>query len=478
MVSIALIFITLYLGEDHLIVPFLDKVDQGLIWIFTIEYILRIFSHHPSTLDVMMHKTQSRVRIHLTERSKFALEPLNLIDLFTILSGTPALRALRIFRILRVLRFVRSSAVFRENNPFYGLIDAYAKNQLLYAFGFSIILISTGLGGVSIYMAEHHVNSNIETLGDGFWWALVTLTTVGYGDISPVTLIGRVVGGTLMIVGMFTLALFAGIVVQTLLSSVLSLREEQFRMSNTMKHLIICGYSSKARLLLDTLREEFDFNEIQPVILAPFERPANIPVDFEWIVGDPTKEYELDKARLVYAYACLIVAERHVSPQDADARTILTLFTIRSYLNKHNMTEQRQQALPISVEILEAQNVSHAKTAGADEVIPSTRLGYSMLSHSIAERGSANVVNSIISAETHNIYLNAPSDGYSLPRSFGNVQQDYKAAYDVLVLGIRRNGVDMINPPITENVLLTDDIIYISNTPITEPFPAKIPVTD
>ena len=478
MASIALIFVTLYLGEDHSIVPFLDQLDQGLIWIFTIEYILRLMSYHPPVLDVMQHSPQSRLRIHFIERFKFALQPLNLIDFITLLGGTPALRALRVFRILRLIRVIQYFSVFRYNNPFYSLIDAYAKNQLLYAFGFLIILTSTSLGGISIYMAEHNVNDNVQTLSDGFWWALVTLTTVGYGDISPITSIGRIVAGALMIAGMFTLALFAGIVGQTLLSSVLSLREEQFRMSNTMKHLIICGYSSGARLLLDTLREEFDFNEIQPIILAPFERPPNIPVDFEWIVGDPTKEYELDKVRMIYAEACIIVADQHTEPQNADARTILTIFTIRSYLSKHPLADKRQEPLALSVEILEDENIEHAQTAGADEVIASTRLGYSMLSHSIAQRGSANIVNSIVSAETHNIYITEPRTGHTLPASFLTVQQDYKTAFDVLVLGIRRNNQELINPASTETVTKTDDIIYIANQPISTDFPIKTDSTN
>lgn len=478
MVSIALIFITLYLGEDHSIVPFLDQLDQGLIWIFTIEYIFRIISYHPPVLDVMQHPPQTRFRIHLLERVKFALQPLNLIDFITLLGGTPALRALRIFRILRLIRVVQSFSIFQYNNPFYSLVDAYVKNRLLYAFGFFIILASTSLGSISIYMAEHKVNDNIQTLSDGFWWALVTLTTVGYGDISPITSIGRLVGGVLMIAGMFTLALFAGIVGQTLLSSVLSLREEQFRMSNTMKHLIICGYSSGARLLLDTLREEFDFNEIQPIIFAPFERPPNIPVDFEWILGDPTKEYELDKVRMVYADACLIVADQHTEPQNADARTILTIFTIRSYLRKHPLAAKRQQPLTISVEILEDENIEHAQTAGADEIIASTRLGYAMLSHSIAQRGSASVVNSIMSAETHNIYLTTPRTGHTLPAAFSTVQQDYKTAFDVLVLGIRRENEELINPSSTEIVTTTDKIIYIANQPISGDFPIKTDPTN
>ncbi len=471
--SIGILFVTLYLGERHRLTPILDQIDQIILWIFAVEYLLRVVSFHPPILDVFSQSKTRRFRIHVIERLKYAIRPLNLIDLITVLGGTPALRALRVFRMLRLLRIIKTLDVFRYSNPFYGIIDAYNKNQLLYAFGFLIIIICTGMGGISIYMAEYQTNQSINSLADGFWWALVTLTTVGYGDISPVTSIGRVIGGSLMIAGMFTLALFAGIVGQTLLSSVLSLREEQFRMSNTMKHLIICGYSHGSRLLLDTLAEEFNFQETQPVIIAPFNRPSDIPIEFEWIVGDPTKEQELDKTRLIYAKACLVVADQQIDPQTADARTILTVFTLRSYLSKHQNAAKRNIPLTIAVEILEDENVTHAQTAGADEVIASTRAGYSMLSHAVAQRGSAQVLNSILSAKSNNIYLIESLEKYPFPQDFSRVRMDLQNHFNVMVLGIRSDGSDHLNPPSNTVINATDTIIYLSNTPINSPFISK-----
>lgn len=95
---------------------------------------------------------------------------------------------------------------------------------MLFTFAFSALGAATLLGGTSIYLIEVGRNPTIQTLGDGIWWALVTLTTVGFGDINPVSGLGRVVGGVLMVAGMFTLALFAGIVGQTILRAVLSIR--------------------------------------------------------------------------------------------------------------------------------------------------------------------------------------------------------------------------------------------------------------
>ena len=470
--SICLLFFTLYLGESHPWIPTLDFIDGILIWLFGIEYILRIASYRPPVLDVLTLSKVERLRHSTIDRLLFAVKPLNLIDLITVLGGTPALRALRVFRMLKLLRIIKTFDVLRYSNPFYGILDAYEKNQLLYAFGFFILLGSTTLGGISIYMAEHQINGGITNLADGLWWAMVTLTTVGYGDISPVTGIGRVVGGSLMVVGMFTLALFAGIVSQTLLSSVLSLREEQFRMSSTMKHLVICGYSSGARSLLTTLDEEFNFNNIKPIILAPFPRPPDIPVDFEWIQGDPTKEDELDKVRLVYAEACMVVADQRNNPQTADARTILTIFTLRSYLAKHPITKTRQQPVTIAVEILEDENIAHAETAGADEIVSSTKVGYSMLSHAVNQRGSAKILDSILSAKSQNLYITSYIDGYTLNKPFLTVQEELRRFYGILVIGIRHGEQSTVNPSDNPTFEEGDSIIYLGHHSINKPYTA------
>ena len=174
-----------------------------------------------------------------------------------IVAVVPALRGLRVLRLLRLLRTVR---VFRYGNPFTGLIAAFEADRLLFALGFALLGLQTLLGGISLYLVERGAEgAQVTSVGEGLWWALVTLTTVGYGDYAPVSDLGRVVGGTLMVGGMITLALFAGIVGHSLLNAVLSIREEQFRMSGYVDHVIVCGYERGSDLLLrHGMPQDFD----------------------------------------------------------------------------------------------------------------------------------------------------------------------------------------------------------------------------
>ena len=121
-----------------------------------------------------------------------------------------------------------------------------------------MIGFTTVLGGLITYSIEVEHNPNMNSVADGLWWALVTVTTVGFGDIAPVSGFGRVVGGILMLIGMVNLGLFASIVGHTLPAALMKLREEQFRMSRHINHWVVCGYEEGSEMFLRTLLNELD----------------------------------------------------------------------------------------------------------------------------------------------------------------------------------------------------------------------------
>jgi voltage-gated potassium channel len=103
------------------------------------------------------------------------------------------------------------------------------KAYLQANLGIVIPVILTGLviilGGISVYLAEHkHPGANITTLGDALWWSVITITTVGYGDYTPITVIGRIIG---------TIVMFAGIGIAVTLVTAIA----QNRVQNMQKRL-------------------------------------------------------------------------------------------------------------------------------------------------------------------------------------------------------------------------------------------------
>lgn len=444
-VSVALFLLELATTVDLTTSGTYALVDRLILYVFGAEIALRILSYRPPELTFYRFDPAARLRATLRGRLLYAIEPLNLIDIVTVLALIPELRGLR---ALRLLRLVRVRGLFKYSNPLASITRAVIDNRLLYYAAFTMLGLEVLLGGLTVWLSEHNANSSVVTMADGFWWALVTLTTVGFGDISPVTPLGRIIGAILMMGGMFTLAVFAGIVGRTLLTSALAFNEEQHRMSNLIDHVIICGYHPGARMLLDTLREEIPAS-MPVLVMAPGERPQDIPPDMTWIAGDPTKESELDKADLVGARAVIIVGQRSGLPQQADAVTIMTAFTIRSYLSKQSQTARRERPLHIVAEILDPENASHAETAGADEVIQSTRLGFSLLAHAVQMPGTAAIVGSVASAGAHSLYIGRLPEAVATPTTFGALADALKLSHGVLLIGIREGegAEDRLNPP-------------------------------
>ncbi len=469
-ISCAFLFLDAALDVNHEKYHWLLWIDRVVLLAFAVEIVLRIATFTPQEISFFKLTGSRRKWMQVRGRVRYALEPINLVDLFTVLSLLPALRGLR---AIRLLRLIRTPNWFPYTNPLASFTRAFRDNALLYGFAFSALGLATLLGGVTIFFIERgQPGSDVKTLGDGLWWAIVTLTTVGFGDITPETNLGRIVAGALMIAGMFTLAMFAGIVGHTLLRSVLRIREEQFRMSSYLNHVVICGYNRGARMLLDELRQEYRSGEADLVVFSEDERPVDIPTEFIWVEGDPTKESELPKVRIAHAKAALVVGFRHLAPQAADAITILTVFTLRSYLNRHPDRTTRSKSLYIVAEILEEENVSHARDAGADEVIESTRVGFSLMSHAITMPGTSEIMSRVATSGAHSLYMTPLPSRYDTPLSFRDLAKRFKDDTGALVIGLRdvEADLDRLNPASDFPVRKGLEVLYLAEAPV-EPEP-------
>ena len=168
------------------------------VLIFTAEYILRIALSDRKTSFVF---------------SFFGLIDLVAILPFYIASGVD-LRAIRIFRLLRLLRILKlvrySKAIQRFHRAF-----AIAKEEIiLFAF---VTLMLLYLSAVGIYYFENDAQPDqFKSVFHCLWWAVATLTTVGYGDVYPVTVGGRIFTSFVVLIGLGIVAVPAGLVASAL----------------------------------------------------------------------------------------------------------------------------------------------------------------------------------------------------------------------------------------------------------------------
>jgi voltage-gated potassium channel len=138
--------------------------------------------------------------------------PIALVDLFAILPFYLSLYWAIDLRFLRVLRLLRLFKLTRYSPALGALLDVVQKeaDALLAALVVLLMMLVISAGG--IYLLENELQP--ETFGsmpDSMWWAIVTLTTVGYGDVIPVTTLGKMFGGFIGLIGIGMIALPAAI---------------------------------------------------------------------------------------------------------------------------------------------------------------------------------------------------------------------------------------------------------------------------
>ena len=171
--------------------------------VFSLEYLLRLWSctDHPEA------------RGRLRDRMRYVATPMAVVDLVAILPAFFAgpldlrfVRSLRLLRLARALKFARySTALQTVSAVFRAKRDELALTVLL-----ATVLLVCAAGG--IYFAEHEAQPEaFSSIPAAMWWAVTTLTTVGYGDVFPVTPLGRIFGGLVAVTGVGLFALPTGI---------------------------------------------------------------------------------------------------------------------------------------------------------------------------------------------------------------------------------------------------------------------------
>jgi len=172
----------------------LDYIEIAIIFIFTIEYLIRI-----SVADKSL---------------KYIFSFYGLIDLISILPfyltvnfDFRIIRIFRLFRLFRILKFVRySNAIDRYIKAFREI-----KEELLLFMTATIILLY--ISAVGIYFFEYQAQPEaFKSIFHSLWWSVATLTTVGYGDIAPITIGGKIFTFIILMIGLSIVSIPAGLI--------------------------------------------------------------------------------------------------------------------------------------------------------------------------------------------------------------------------------------------------------------------------
>ena len=171
------------------------------VTVFTLEYLLRLWSC----------VSDPRYQGGLWGRLRFVVSPLSIVDLLAILPfylqfiGLD-LRFLRILRLLRIFKAPR----YKSSLQLFANAVSSRREELMITSGMMIFLLL--IASCLMYYAEHAAQPDkFSDIPSAMWWGVATLTTVGYGDIYPVTVMGRIIGSFVAVLGIGLFALPAGL---------------------------------------------------------------------------------------------------------------------------------------------------------------------------------------------------------------------------------------------------------------------------
>lgn len=221
--------------------------------IFLVEYLLRIWS--------ISADDAARGDSPWGRRASYVFSFTGLIDLAAILPsilpllmGGVDLRWLRVLRLLRLLKMSHYSSALED------LVSAVHEERRSFAATLYLLAIALFLSSSMMYLAESDVQpDHFKSIPQTMWWSLITLTTVGYGDVYPVTPIGKFIGALTALMGVCTVALLTGIVASAF-SSQMARREAIFEaeINAAMSDGII---TSDEQQHIETIRARFNIPE-------------------------------------------------------------------------------------------------------------------------------------------------------------------------------------------------------------------------
>jgi voltage-gated potassium channel len=283
--------------------------------------------------------------------------------------------------------------------------------------------------GISIHLLEPET---FPSIFDGIWWAIITASTVGYGDYAPHTLLGRLTAVILILLGVGVISSYFG----TLAAAAVSKQDAFSEGKITFKgedHVIIIGWNERSRELINKLIN----TKYPPMIVLIDETLQSNPVHsrfVHFIQGKSHVDETIMKSDIGKAEKVLITADRGNDELQSDMNSILTLLTIKGICPQ----------VKCIVEILTAEQVINALRAGADEVIQSNKLTSVFMVNSLHSNGDGLLSDFVHQLQESRLSFFSVKEN-DVGKSFLELCHEILKMEGVLI-GIKRGEETLLNP--------------------------------
>ena len=291
------------------------------------------------------------------------------------------------------------------------------------------------------------------SLPDALWWSVVTLTTVGFGDISPVSPGGRLIGVVLMFFGIGVLGMFTATIAGVFVEQRMRKDRGMDSYAAFSDHIILCGWNGRMKEILADLRADARSADADIVLVADIDAKPVADDRLHFVRGEVTEEH-LKRAGVETAATAVIVGDRSLDYSARDAKAVLSTLTVES-LNPDVYT---------IVELATDANVRHCERARADEIVVGAELCSRVMSTAALDHGISTVLRELLSARVGQDLVTVPVPPALAGRSFFDVFSALKQERNQIAVAIQRNGSGALvtNPDADAEVAAADRLVVIA----------------
>ncbi|MEC7854406.1 MAG: ion channel [Candidatus Neomarinimicrobiota bacterium] len=292
------------------------------------------------------------------------------------------------------------------------------------------LFITMIFGGIVLQWLE---TGDISKGDNPFWWAIVTMTTVGYGDFSPETPEGRVFAVFIM---------FAGITLVSLLTASISsifvaqkIREGKgLEKLNISDHIVLCGWNSNTSNLMNSIQKLNHEKHLDLVLVNELsEEEVNqiksrfTKMNILFVSGDYTQEETLLKASVTTSNTVIIIPN-NINNEDGlhDEKTIFATLTIKSI----------DSSIRVVAYLLERENLTHIKRAEADEVVISDDFSLNILASHVVDPGVPQLSNHLVNADSSSRFVRKQIPSNFVGKQYGDLFDYFRGENGSLLVGL------------------------------------------
>ncbi len=296
--------------------------------------------------------------------------------------------------------------------------------------------------GVLFYLAERNVQEGL-TLIDSLWWAMVTMTTVGYGDFYAQTPLGRfIISYACMLVGIGIIGYLVGGFAENMLEHV-SRKKRGLMQIKSKKHIIICNYPhlEKIKRLIDEIRLSHRYNDRDIVLVtdAIDELPQELKeLEIQFVQGDPVSEDVLLRANVTECDGVFILARDPGSPS-SDEKTF-AIGTIIELIER-----EINKSIHTVAEVVSKSNIKMLRRSRVDGIVSSDGIMDGLIVQEFLNPGVHDIVHQILTnAEGSQFYV---MESKLQGRKLGELQiAMLKHPSNIQLIGLSRAGKNILSP--------------------------------